>query len=168
MESNKKSEKISVIYLDDEEHNLTAFKATFRYIFDVFVTTSAIEAMKLIDDNDIHIVISDQRMPEVTGVEFLKSVVEKYPHTKRILLTGYSDQSDTVDAINIGKISKFISKPWEENNLSTVIQDLYKQYLEEKEIAEKAEKLEKVSKERDLFKLESNQIEFILRQKLLE
>ncbi|MEI7979813.1 MAG: response regulator [Bacteroidota bacterium] len=168
MESNKKSEKISVIYLDDEEHNLTAFKATFRYIFDVFVTTSAIEAMKLINDNDIHIVISDQRMPEVTGVEFLKSVVEKYPHTKRILLTGYSDQSDTVDAINIGKISKFISKPWEENNLSTVIQDLYKQYLEEKEIAEKAEKLEKVSKERDLFKLESNQIEFILRQKLLE
>ena len=168
MESNKKSEKISVIYLDDEEHNLTAFKATFRYIFDVIVTTSAIEAMKLIDDNDIHIVISDQRMPEVTGVEFLKSVVEKYPHTKRILLTGYSDQSDTVDAINIGKISKFISKPWEENNLSTVIQDLYKQYLEEKEIAEKAEKLEKVSKERDLFKLESNQIEFILRQKLLE
>ena len=168
MESNKKSEKISVIYLDDEEHNLTAFKATFRYIFDVFVTTSTIEAMKLINDNDIHIVISDQRMPEVSGVEFLKSVVEKYPHTKRILLTGYSDQSDTVDAINIGKISKFISKPWEENNLSTVIQDLYKQYLEEKEIAEKAEKLEKVSKERDLFKLESNQIEFILRQKLLE
>ncbi len=168
MESNKNLEKISVIYLDDEEHNLTAFKATFRYIFDVFVTTSAIEAMKLIHDNDIHIVISDQRMPEVTGVEFLKSVVEKYPHTKRILLTGYSDQSDTVDAINIGKISKFISKPWEENNLSTVIQDLYKQYLEEKEIAEKAEKLEKVSKERDLFKLESNQIEFILRQKLLE
>jgi response regulator RpfG family c-di-GMP phosphodiesterase len=168
MESNKNLEKISVIYLDDEEHNLTAFKATFRYIFDVFVTTSAIEAMKLIQDNDIHIVISDQRMPEVTGVEFLKSVVEKYPHTKRILLTGYSDQSDTVDAINIGKISKFISKPWEENNLSTVIQDLYKQYLEEKEIAEKAEKLEKVSKERDLFKLESNQIEFILRQKLLE
>ncbi len=168
MESNKNLEKISVIYLDDEEHNLTAFKATFRYIFNVFVTTSAIEAMKLIQDNDIHIVISDQRMPEVTGVEFLKSVVEKYPHTKRILLTGYSDQSDTVDAINIGKISKFISKPWEENNLSTVIQDLYKQYLEEKEIAEKAEKLEKVSKERDLFKLESNQIEFILRQKLLE
>jgi response regulator RpfG family c-di-GMP phosphodiesterase len=107
-------------------------------------------------------------MPEVTGVEFLKMVVEKYPNTKRILLTGYSDQNDTVNAINIGKISKFVNKPWEETKLNAIFQELYAQYLEEIETKEKADKLENVAKERDLYKEESNQIEFMLRQKLLE
>jgi response regulator RpfG family c-di-GMP phosphodiesterase len=168
MENPNTKEKIRILYLDDEEFNLHAFKATFRYTYQVFVTSNAAEALKTIGEQNIQIVVSDQRMPEVTGVEFLKMVVEKYPNTKRILLTGYSDQNDTVNAINIGKISKFVNKPWEETKLNAIFQELYAQYLEEIETKEKADKLENVAKERDLYKEESNQIEFMLRQKLLE
>lgn len=168
MKNSNNKEKIKVLYLDDEEFNLHAFKATFRFTYQVFVTSNAAEALKTIGEQNIQIVVSDQRMPEVTGVEFLKMVVEKYPNTKRILLTGYSDQNDTVNAINIGKISKFVNKPWEETKLNAIFQELYAQYLEEIETKEKADKLENVAKERDLYKEESNQIEFMLRQKLLE
>jgi response regulator RpfG family c-di-GMP phosphodiesterase len=168
MKNPNTKEKIRILYLDDEEFNLHAFKATFRYTYQVFVTSNAAEALKTIGEQNIQIVVSDQRMPEVTGVEFLKMVVEKYPNTKRILLTGYSDQNDTVNAINIGKISKFVNKPWEETKLNAIFQELYAQYLEEIETKEKADKLENVAKERDLYKEESNQIEFMLRQKLLE
>jgi response regulator RpfG family c-di-GMP phosphodiesterase len=168
MENPNTKEKIRILYLDDEEFNLHAFKATFRFTYQVFVTSNAAEALKTIGEQNIQIVVSDQRMPEVTGVEFLKMVVEKYPNTKRILLTGYSDQNDTVNAINIGKISKFVNKPWEETKLNAIFQELYAQYLEEIETKEKADKLENVAKERDLYKEESNQIEFMLRQKLLE
>lgn len=168
MENSNNTEKIKILYLDDEEFNLHAFKATFRFTYQVFVSSNAAEALKIIGEQNIQIVVSDQRMPDVTGVEFLKMVVEKYPTTKRILLTGYSDQNDTVNAINIGKISKFVNKPWDESNLNSIFQELYAQYLEELETKEKADKLEDVAKERDLYKEESDQIEFMLRQKLLE
>ncbi len=168
METSDINEKIKVLYLDDEEFNLHAFKATFRFKYQVFVTTKALDALQLIEEEGIFIVISDQRMPEITGVEFLKMVVGKFPNTKRIMLTGYSDHSDTVNAINDGKICQYVTKPWNEEGLDAIIQASCKQYFEEEAIRAKADQLEDVSKERDQYKIESDQIEFMLRQKLLE
>ena len=85
-------DKISVLYVDDESHNLNSFKASFRREFTVYIAQSAAEATQILkQDNDIQIIISDQRMPGITGVEFLESTIEAYPDAIRILLTGYAD-----------------------------------------------------------------------------
>ena len=70
-------EKLKVLYVDDEVHNLTSFKATYRRDFDIYFAESAKEGLKVLEENEIHIVLSDQRMPVMTGVEFLKILKEK-------------------------------------------------------------------------------------------
>src|SRR5690349_20899166 len=110
------ADKIGILYVDDEVNNLTAFKATFRSSYNIFTAQSAEEGIKLLEEkiDQIQLIITDQRMPGMTGVEFLASIVEKYPEPIRILLTGYSDIHAVVDAVNKGQIYYYISKPWEE------------------------------------------------------
>ena len=113
MES-KQSEKISVLYIDDEVDNLNSFKATFRRNFEIYTAESAIEGKKILEENNIEIVLSDQRMPEMTGVEFFASLIEEHNDCMRILVTGYSDIKAVVDAINLGYTpldTNMVSKP---------------------------------------------------------
>ena len=79
-----KLEKINVLYVDDEVGNLTAFKAAFRRDFNIFIVESAEEGIKVLDQNEIEIILTDQRMPETTGIEFLQSIMEKYPEAMQI------------------------------------------------------------------------------------
>jgi response regulator RpfG family c-di-GMP phosphodiesterase len=89
---------IAVLYLDDEVHNLTAFKASFRRLYNVYTAASAIEAREVLDSTDIDIIITDQRMPVTSGIDFLKSIIPVFPKPVRILLTGYTDTNTINDA----------------------------------------------------------------------
>jgi response regulator RpfG family c-di-GMP phosphodiesterase len=149
--------KINVLYLDDETNNLNAFKANFRRMYQVFATESAASARKVLSENEIHVIISDQRMPEMTGIEFFESIIDEHPAPLRMLLTGYADINAVIDAINKGQVYKYFTKPWNEVELSENIQKAYDLYMLRKENHELTDKL-----------LDVNQkLEFLLRQKLL-
>lgn len=149
--------KITVLYVDDEQNNLFSFKATFRVKYNVLTAISGDEALKILDEKPVHIVITDQRMPEMTGVEFLEIVLKKYPDPMRILLTGYADMGAVVDAVNKGKIFHYLAKPWNEEELDLTINRAYEKYLEKVQLQEMNEKLAG----------SNDQLEFMLRQKLL-
>lgn len=121
-------EQIKVLYIDDEKDNLLAFKASFRRLFDVYLAENAKEGIRILKKHSIEVVIADQRMPEMTGVEFFESILNEYPNPMRILLTGYSDINAVKDAINKGQVYRYISKPWDEFELKTTIEDAYHFY----------------------------------------
>jgi response regulator RpfG family c-di-GMP phosphodiesterase len=149
--------KIDILYVDDEENNLVSFKATFRLKYNVMIASSADAAMKILDMKHVEIIITDQRMPNMTGIEFLEKVLEKYPDPIRILLTGYADMNAVIDAVNKGKIYHYLSKPWSEEELEETIIKAYEVFLANKEIREMNAKLA----------TSNDQLEFLLRQKLL-
>ena len=120
--------KIKVLYVDDEANNLLAFKATFRRVYEVFTASSAVEGLSVLNDNKVHVIIADQRMPQSTGVEFFDVVRTAHPDPVRILLTGYTDAETIIDAINKGQIYRYIKKPWDELELQTTIKNAYDSY----------------------------------------
>jgi response regulator RpfG family c-di-GMP phosphodiesterase len=151
-------DKIKIIYVDDEENNLISFKATFRFKYQVLTAISAADAIKMLDENpDIAVIITDQRMPNMTGVEFLQSIIEKHPLPMRILLTGYTDINALIEAVNHGKIHNYLSKPWSEEELDKTIQESYQQYLKRVNEIDLNDKLMR----------SNDQLEFLLRQRLL-
>ena len=104
---------INVLYVDDEENNLISFTASFRKDFNIFTAISAKESDIILLNNNIHVLITDQRMPDTLGTELLAVAVTKYPNQSRILLTGYADIEAVIDAINNGQIFKYLTKPWD-------------------------------------------------------
>lgn len=150
-------EKTKVLYVDDEVNNLAAFKAGFRRLYRVFTAESAEEAREILSNHDIQVVISDQRMPEMTGIEFFESIILDYPEPIRILLTGFSDIQAVIDAINKGHVYKYFSKPWDEEVMKENIDKACDLYYSRKEQEEMTDKLLDVNRK----------IEFLLRQKLL-
>ena len=145
---------ISVLYVDDEVHNLNAFKASFRRLFNVFIAESAVEGRKILETENIQIIITDQRMPVTTGIEFLESIIPDFPEPIRILLTGYADINAVIDAINRGQVYKYIQKPWMEDDLRINIEKAFEIYTLRKENRELTESL----------LLANKQLEFLLRQ----
>jgi len=145
---------VNVLYVDDEVHNLNSFKAGFRRIFNIFTAESAIEGRKILDTEDIHIIITDQRMPVTTGIEFLESIIPDFPEPIRILLTGYADISAVIDAINKGQVYKYIQKPWQEDDLRINIEKAFEIYTLRKENRELTENL----------LIANKQLEYLLRQ----
>lgn len=152
-----KEEKIRILYVDDEENNLQAFKASFRRDYKIYIAISAQEARDFLQNQEVDIIITDQRMPEETGVDFLASIIPLYPDPIRILLTGYTDIQAVIDAINKGQVYHYLTKPWEEDYLRTVIKNAFEIYALRKENKKLTE---------DLIK-SNDQLEFLLRQNLL-
>ncbi len=131
---------INVLYIDDEIHNLNAFRAGFRRLFNIFLAESAIEGRKVLETEHIHVILTDQRMPVTTGIEFLESILGEFPDPIRILMTGFADINAVIDAINKGKVYKYIQKPWMEDDLRIHIQkayDIYSLRKEKKELTTK-------------------------------
>lgn len=150
-------EQISVLYVDDEENNLIAFKASLRRHFNIHTAISADEAKPILAQNEIHVLITDQRMPGTLGTELLAFALKEYPFLIRILLTGFSDIDALKEAINQGQIYHYLQKPWKDEELKTTIEEAYKVYQLKKKQKELTEQL-----------LQTNgQLEFMLRQKLL-
>ncbi len=151
------NDKINILYVDDELNNLVSFKALFRIKYNIYTAISGEEAIKILHNKEINLIITDQRMPQMTGVEFLESILDEFPDPIRILLTGYTDMGAVIDAINKGKIFHYLTKPWNEDELEMTINrayEVYKQKMEEKEMNYK-------------LSLSNEQLEFLLRQKLL-
>jgi response regulator RpfG family c-di-GMP phosphodiesterase len=122
-------EKTKILYLDDEENNLVAFKALFRREFDVFTTTSPQEAVAYLNENEVAIILSDQKMPGLSGVEFFELTLADFPNAVRIIVTGYADIEAVIDAINRGQVYRYVAKPWNENDLRVCLlnaEDRYK------------------------------------------
>lgn len=149
--------KASVLYVDDEENNLQSFKATFRRTYHVHTAISGAEGLKILNENTIEVIITDQRMPEMTGIEFLTKVLETHPEPMRMLLTGYSDINAVIDSINKGQVYRYLTKPWNENELKNAIDSAFEVYTLRKENKELLKKLE----------IANDQLEFLLRQRLL-
>ena len=113
--------KARILVVDDEERILSALKSLFRHRYHVFCTTDGNKALDFIKRYQMHVIISDQRMPAMLGVDLLRKSREISPRSVRILLTGYSDLAAIVGSINDGEIYRFISKPWDNQSLQTVV-----------------------------------------------
>ena len=148
---------INVLYIDDEPHNLTSFKASFRRNFNIYTVEEAAEARKILENKDVHVILSDQRMPKMTGIEFFESILEDFPEPIRILVTGYTDINAVIDAINRGQVYKYLTKPWSEDDVRHAIEKAYEVYRLRKENEELTNKL-----------IDANaKLEFLARQNLL-
>ena len=146
-----KNDSISVLYIDDEEDNLFAFKASFRRNFKIFTATSAAEGLGVLNENLVHVIIADQRMPQSTGVEFFDIVRKAYPDPIRILITGFSDIEAVIDSINKGNIFRYIKKPWNDLELETAVKNAYEVYETKKQLKTKIEELERTNDELNRF-----------------
>jgi len=134
-------ERIRVLYVDDELNNLNMFRASFRLDYDVFTSISGKEALQLISENPVHVVIADQRMPEMSGVEFFEKLLEENAEPVRILLTGYTNIESVIDAINRGQVFRYIKKPWEEDDLRLTIENAYEIYAARQALRKKNDEL---------------------------
>ncbi len=115
--------RLKLMVVDDEPDNLDLLYRTFRRDFHVFKADGAVSALKRLEtEGEMAVIISDQRMPLMNGTEFLSKTVDRFPDTIRILLTGYTDVEDLVEAINSGKVFKYITKPWNPEHLKAVVQ----------------------------------------------
>jgi CheY-like chemotaxis protein len=130
--------KLKILVVDDEPDNLDLLYRTFRRDFHVLKADSGMNALQMLAaEGEVAVIISDQRMPEMKGTEFLSKTVPQFPDTVRIILTGFTDIEDLVEAINAGQVYKYITKPWDPGELKAVVQraaetyDLLKQRTEE-------------------------------------
>jgi signal transduction histidine kinase len=146
-----KENRIRILYIDDEVHNLNAFRASFRRSYEIYTANSAQEGKLLLKSVDVHIIIADQKMPVTTGVEFFYEIREQLPDPIRILLTGYTDVEDIIEAINKGHIFSYVKKPWDEYELHNTINNAFEMYQARKNLKEKISELEKINDELNRF-----------------
>lgn len=154
---NSPDKHIRVLYIEDEVHNRSLFEATFANDFQLFVAASAAEGLEILSQEEIHVIITDQRMPQTSGIEFLASIIDTHPDPVRILLTGYTNLTSVVEAVNEGHIFYYATKPWDETKLRRIIEKAYDHYVRQHEDKELVDKLMKINEG----------LEFHLRQKLL-
>jgi len=110
----------NVLYVDDEENNLNSFRAALRRNYNIFTARSGEEGIEILAKNDIHVVVTDQRMPNMTGVQFLQHIPSDQDNI-RIILTGFTDMESIIEAINTGQVYHYITKPWDKDELKMTI-----------------------------------------------
>jgi response regulator RpfG family c-di-GMP phosphodiesterase len=124
--------KMTLLFVDDEANILSALKRLFHPCgYRIFTAERGAQGLEIMERESVDLVISDMRMPEMNGAQFLAQVNQRWPETVRILLTGHAEIKDTIDAINQGHIFRYISKPWEDNDIILAVkQALYQKNLE--------------------------------------
>jgi DNA-binding NtrC family response regulator len=138
------TKKHTLLVVDDEADVCDSVHDLLRREFIVLKAKSGEEGMKLMRDNEVHIIMTDQRMPKITGVELLKSVRAGHPQAVRMLFTGYADLDSVIAAINQGHIFKFLKKPWQPDELESAVREAAVEY---ERLIENAETLEKLRQE---------------------
>ncbi|MBW1681689.1 MAG: response regulator [Deltaproteobacteria bacterium] len=119
----------TILCVDDEENVLRALKRLLRKErYRILSASTGREGLRVLEEEDVHLVICDQRMPEMSGTEFLARVKEDYPDVIRMILTGYTDVDSITESVNKGHIYKFLLKPWNDQNLKQEIQRALEQY----------------------------------------
>lgn len=117
-----------IIVVDDEPANLRVLERLFRRDYEVITAESGEEALRLLGQHDAALVITDQRMPGMTGVELLKHTATIRPHMVRLILTGYTDVGTLVEAINSGLVYKYVTKPWDNEELRLTVSRALEHY----------------------------------------
>lgn len=127
------SKPITLLLVDDEQNILSSLRRLFRPLgYEILMAKNGREGLEVLENEVVDLVISDMRMPEMDGAEFLEQAALRWPDTMRILLTGHADLNSAVSAINRGNIYKYINKPWEDNDLKLTVQHaLEKRFLEQ-------------------------------------
>jgi len=123
-----------VLFVDDERPNLEVFAAMCGDDFPVLTAASAAEALELMRVHEVGVVLSDQRMPDTTGVQFLEQVRAEFPDAVRMLVTGYADLGATIDAINRGHVRRYIRKPWDPEELKGYLAEAMALYQTQREV----------------------------------
>jgi signal transduction histidine kinase len=118
----------TILVVDDEPDVVQSVQDLLRLEYRVIGTTRARDGLKILQEQEVHIVMTDQRMPEMTGVEFLSQLRGEYPDAIRLLFTGYADIKAVVDAINQGNVYRYITKPWDPDELQAVIRQAGEQF----------------------------------------
>jgi signal transduction histidine kinase len=118
----------TILVVDDEPDVVQSVQDLLRLEYRVFGATRASEGIKLLQEKEVHVVMTDQRMPEMTGVEFLRRIRGDHPDAIRLLFTGYADLKAVVDAINQGNVYRYITKPWDADELQTILRQATEQY----------------------------------------
>ena len=149
-----KRQKHCLLVVDDEADLVDSVKDLLRFEYRVLGTTRAAEALEIMTREEVHIVMTDQCMPEMTGVEFLSQLRENHPDTVRLLFTAYADIKAVINAINQGNVYRYITKPWEQQDLLAILRQATEYYdlVAErnrllKELQEKNKQLEKANSE---------------------
>lgn len=146
------SNKPLVMLVDDEVENINVLRQLLESHFQIITGLNGAEALKMIDNmvdpKQIQLILSDQRMPKVTGIEFFEQIVDRMPDTIRIILTGYSDTQVIIDSINKAKLYKFMTKPFDPVELSLTVQRGVEAYQMRQELLNYTVKLEKEVKKR--------------------
>jgi len=141
--------KRTILCVDDEQDVVDTLFDTFMEIYNVKTAISGEEALKIFDEEDISLVISDQRMPEMEGTELLAKINEKKPICKKILLTGYADINAAIDAINLGSVDRYFSKPWDDDEITKAVEDLLAMYKTDEFLAKVIADAKGMKKEAD-------------------
>lgn len=145
----------TLLLVDDEPNIISAIKRTLRRDgYNILTANSAEEGLNLLIDNKVGVILSDQRMPKMTGVEFLRTVKALYPKTLRIVLSGYTELESVTSAINDGAIYKFLTKPWNDAQLLDNVREAFDYYEMEQENQRLTRELQHSNDE--LFKLNQN------------
>lgn len=151
---NTHDDKLNILLLDDENDILKALNRVLRMDYNVVTFDNGADALQHLQENSVHIIISDMRMPEMDGADFLAKAREMQPQTVRLLLTGYADIQSTVRAVNAGGIHTYISKPWDNENLKLIVAkaaEFYRLSRDKErltiELAERNKELEVVNQE---------------------
>jgi two-component system sensor histidine kinase/response regulator len=140
--------KHTLMFIDDETDNLDALERVFRKKYNVIKCSSGPDALEILKEQEnVSVIISDQRMPEMTGVQFLEKSMKLHPNAIRILLTGYTDLDSVIAAINSGQVYRYITKPWDTRDLQITVDQAVEKFELESELKVKNQKLEKALNE---------------------
>ena len=120
--------KPTILIVDDEEEILHSLRGLLRLEFEVYTANSGREALRMLEQLPIEVVLSDQRMPEMAGVELLGQARNERPGAVRVLFTGYTDVKAVIDAINTGRIFRYLTKPWDAEELLAVLREASAEY----------------------------------------
>ena len=121
-------DKRPILVVDDEPDMLNSLRGLLRYDFKVYTAGSGAEGVALLQQQEIHVVMTDQRMPQMTGVDFLRQIKSEHPEAIRVIFTGYADLNAIIDAINLGNVYRYVSKPWEPEQLIATLREAGEQY----------------------------------------
>jgi two-component system sensor histidine kinase/response regulator len=136
--------KQRLLIIDDEVDNVDALERLFRKDYEVLRATSGAQGLQELSQYpDVALIICDQRMPQMTGVEFFQKAVKSHPHTIRILLTGYTDINSVIDAINSGQVYRYMTKPWDPVDLANTVNKGVEHYRLGQELIAKNQQLQK-------------------------
>lgn len=159
--------KQSILIVDDEIDNVDALERLFRRGYNVLKATSAAEGLAQLKGHpDVALIISDQRMPEMTGVEMLKKSIKTHPDAIRILLTGYTDMDSVIGAINSGQVYRYLTKPWDPVDLVNTVDKAVEKFNIRRELKEKNDALEKALSELKVLDEAKNQFMILINHEL--